>query len=75
MEKMFASSIVGETLSKATTTSLPLEKSIILIIGNSGELFKVKLYLTEEVKKLLDFMIDVNIIDFWTPAEKDLYEI
>ena len=75
MEKMFASSIVGETLSKATTTSPPLEKSIIFIVGNCGDLFKVKLYLTEEIKKLLDFMIDVNIIDFWTPAEKDIYEI
>ena len=75
MEKMFASSIVGETLSKATTTPSPLEKSIIFIVGNCGDLFKVKLYLTEEIKKLLDFMIDVNIIDFWTPAEKDIYEI
>ena len=75
MEKMFASAIVGETLSKATTTSSSLEKTIIFIIGNCGDLFKVKLYLTEEVKKLLDFMIDVNIIDFWTPAEKDIYEI
>ena len=75
MEKMFASSIVGETLSKTATTSSPLEKSIIFIIGNYGDLFKVKLYLTEEIKKLLDFMIDVNRIDFWTPAEKDIYEI
>ena len=54
---------------------IPLEKSIIFIVGNCGDLFKVKLYLTEEVKKLLDFMTDVNIIDFWTSTEKDIYEI
>ena len=78
MEKMFASSIIGESLSKATTLSPSTcspEKSIIFIADNCGDQFKVKLYLTEEVTRLLDFLADVNIIDFWTLAEEDVYEI
>ena len=55
--------------------NLSTEKSIIIIIDNCGDKFKVKLYLTEEIKKLLDFMVDVNIIDNWMPLEEDLYEI
>ena len=48
---------------------------LILIIDICGGQFKVKLYLTEEIKKLLDFMVDVNIIDNWMPIEEDIYEI
>ena len=57
------------------SNSIPPEKSIIFITDNCGGQFKVKLHLTEEIKKLLDFMVDVGIIDFWTPAEEDIYEI
>lgn len=52
------------------------DKELILIEDNCGEKFKVKLYLTEEVKKLLDFMADMQIISFWSESEKeDIYEI
>ena len=75
MEKMFASAIIGKTLSKATTPSFSLEKSIIFIVDNCGGQFKVKLHLTEEIKKLLNFMVDNGIIENWMPIEEDLYEI
>ena len=52
------------------------DKELILIEDNRGEKFKVKLYLTEEVKKLLDFMEDTLIISFWgEPEEEDIHEI
>lgn len=51
-------------------------KEFILIEDNCGEKFKVKLYLTEEVEKLLDFMEDTQIISFWSKSEdEDIYEI
>ena len=52
------------------------DKELILIEDNCGEKFKVKLYLTEEVEKLLDFMEDTQIISFWSKSEdEDIYEI
>lgn len=54
---------------------LPPEKSIIFITDNCGGQFRVKLYLTIEIKKLLDFMMDNGIIENWMPVEEDLYEI
>lgn len=55
--------------------TIPPEKSIILITDNCGGQFRVKLYLTIEIKKLLDFMADNSIIENWTPIEEGLYEI
>ena len=55
--------------------TIPPEKSIILITDNYGGQFRVKLYLTIEIKKLLDFMADNSIIENWTPIEEGLYEI
>ena len=55
--------------------SLPPEKSIIFITDISGGQFRVKLNLTIEIKKLLDFMVDNGIIENWMPVEEDLYEI
>ena len=54
---------------------LPPEKSIIFITDISGGQFRVKLNLTIEIKKLLDFMMDNGIIENWMPVEEDLYEI
>ena len=55
--------------------TIPPEKSIILITDNCGGQFRVKLNLTIEIKKLLDFMADNSIIENWTPIEEGLYEI
>ena len=55
--------------------TIPSEKSIILITDNCGGQFRVKLNLTIEIKKLLDFMADNSIIENWTPIEEGLYEI
>ena len=54
---------------------LPPEKSIIFITDIGGSQFRVKLNLTIEIKKLLDFMVDNGIIENWMPVEEDLYEI
>ena len=51
------------------------EKSIIFITDIDGSQFRVKLNLTIEIKKLLDFMVDNGIIENWMPVEEDLYEI
>lgn len=52
------------------------DKELILIENICGEKFKVKLYLTEEVKKLLNFMEDTQIISSWSGVEEeDIYEI
>ena len=53
----------------------PPEKSIIFITDIGGSQFRVKLNLTIEIKKLLDFMVDNGIIENWMPVEEDLYEI
>lgn len=58
------------------SNTLPPEKSIIIIADNRGDQFKVKLHLTEEIKRLLDFMADNGIIDSWMPeAEEYICEI
>ena len=54
---------------------IPPEKSIIFITDIDGGQFRVKLNLTIEIKKLLDFMADNGIIENWMPVEEDLYEI
>lgn len=55
--------------------TLPPEKSIIIITDICGSQFRVKLNLTIEIKKLLNFMVDNGIIENWMPVEEDLYEI
>lgn len=55
--------------------TIPPEKSIIFITDICGSQFRVKLNLTIEIKKLLDFMVDNGIIENWMPVEEDLYEI
>lgn len=55
--------------------TIPPEKSIIFITDIGGSQFRVKLNLTIEIKKLLDFMVDNGIIENWMPVEEDLYEI
>ena len=54
---------------------IPPEKSIIFITDICGGQFRVKLNLTIEIKKLLDFMANNGIIENWMPVEEDLYEI
>ena len=55
--------------------TIPPEKSIIFITDIGGSQFRVKVNLTIEIKKLLDFMVDNGIIENWMPVEEDLYEI
>ena len=55
--------------------TIPPEKSIIFITDIDGGQFRIKLNLTIEIKKLLDFMADNGIIENWMPVEEDLYEI